>query len=305
LARRGRTSASPSRLSRNRNRFAAAALTDCRCPGEGSSSGQRARQAVMAQDERNRSLSTEANEIAPGRFSPPATRSVQSTDSVSRRVTECWRDVSLSPPTAPTRQVRDSTRRPLGLRYPAGTSRGPAAQGRPVKLQLRITVTPISRSRSSSAAEHFFGSPSCQNFCNASFSSCVRTASVSSVDGCVRMTDRARHPSGSSVGPTGASPWRHGRPRRTLVPPRIQKNFTEPWLPACRRQSPDGLRFGRSAITAAGDGDPASNSVQVVVAPVTVRGSPDRRRPSGKAARYVERLALLQDVIAGTRQLVR
>src|ERR1700738_3423215 len=76
-------------------------------------------------------------------------------------------------------------------------------------------------------------------------------------------------------------------------------------LPACRRQSPDGLRCGRSAVTAAGDGDPASNSVRLVAAPVTVPGSPDRRRPSGKAARYVERLALLQDVIAGARQLVR
>src|SRR6267378_4355370 len=72
-----------------------------------------------------------------------------------------------------------------------------------------------------------------------------------------------------------------------------------------RRQSPDGLRCGRSAVTTAGDGDPASNSVQLVAAPVAVRGSPDRRRLSSKAARYVERLALLQDVITGTRQLVR
>src|SRR5436309_16141114 len=72
-----------------------------------------------------------------------------------------------------------------------------------------------------------------------------------------------------------------------------------------RRQSPDGLRCGRSAVTAAGDGDPASNSVQLVATPVTVRGSPDRRRPSGEAARCVERLALLQDVVAGARQLVR
>lgn len=87
--------------------------------------------------------------------------------------------------------------------------------------------------------------------------------------------------------------------------PRIQKKFTEPWLPAGRRQSPDGLRCGRSAVTAAGDGDPASNSVQLVAAPITVRGSPDRRRPfQGKAARYVERLALLQDVVTGARQLV-
>jgi hypothetical protein len=100
------------------------------------------------------------------------------------------------------------------------------------------------------------------------------------------------------------APWRPGRPRRTLVPSRIQKSFTEPWLPVGRRQSPDGLRCGRSAVTTAGDGDPASNSVRLVAAPVTVRGSPDRRRLSGKAARYVERLALLQDVIAGARQLV-
>ena len=77
-------------------------------------------------------------------------------------------------------------------------------------------------------------------------------------------------------------PWRHGRPRRTLVPSRIQKSFTEPWLPVGRRQSPDGLRCGRSAVTAAGDGDPASNSVRLVAAPVTVRGSPDRRRLQAK-----------------------
>ena len=32
----------------------------------------------------------------------------------------------------------------------------------------------------------------------------VRTAPVSSVYGCVRITDRARHRSGSSIGPTGA-----------------------------------------------------------------------------------------------------
>src|SRR5260221_1521366 len=102
------------------------------------------------------------------------------------------------------------------------------------------------------------------------------------------------------------APWRHSRaPEERWYRSRIQKNFTEPWLPACRRQSPNGLRCGRSAVTAAGDGDPASNSVQLVAAPVTVRGSPDRRRPSGEAARCVERLALLQDVVAGARQLVR
>jgi hypothetical protein len=105
------------------------------------------------------------------------------------------------------------------------------------------------------------------------------------------MTDRARHHQDPAAARLGPVPWRHGRPRRTLVAPHIQKNFTEPWLPACRRQSPDGLRCGRSAVTAAGDGDPASNSVQLVAAPVTLPSSLDRRRPSGEGARYVERLA--------------
>src|ERR1700686_4941500 len=94
-------------------------------------------------------------------------------------------------------------------------------------------------------------------------------------------------------------------PEERWYRPVSKKSFTEPWLAAGRRQSPDGLQCGRSAVTAAGDGDPASNSVQLVAAPVTVRGSPDHRRLSGKAARYVERLAPLQNFIAGTRQLVR
>ena len=144
-------------------------------------------------------------------------------------------------------------------------------------------MPPISRSLVK-GANYFFGSANCQCLSFVPSSDRVRTAPVSSDYGCVCMTDRARHPSGSSIGPTGASPWRHGRPRRTLVPPRIQKNFAEPWLPACRRQSPDGLRCGRSAVTAAGDGDPASNSVQLVAAPVTVFGSPDRRRPQANSS---------------------
>lgn len=57
-------------------------------------------------------------------------------------------------------------------------------------------------------------------------------------------------------------------------------------------------------VATAGDDDPASNSVQMVVAPVTVRGSPDRRRPSGEAARYIEGLAFIQDVVADPRQPV-
>jgi hypothetical protein len=47
------------------------------------------------------------------------------------------------------------------------------------------------------------------------------------------------------------APWRHGRPRRTLVPHRIQEDCTVLWLPAGRHQSPGGLRCGRSAVIAA------------------------------------------------------
>lgn len=138
-----------------------------------------------------------------------------------------------------------------------------------------------------------------------SSSSGIRTALVSSVVAAnARLVAPDTHQDQARV-ERWPAPWRLCRPRRTLVAHRIQSNLTVPWLPACRRQSPDGLRCVRSAFTAAGDGDPASNSVRLVATPVTVHGSPDRRRPSGKAARYVERLALLEDVIAGPRQLVR
>ena len=67
-----------------------------------------------------------------------------------------------------------------------------------------ITVTPISRPFVK-GAEHFFGSASCQIHLAIFVSNCrVRTAPVSSIDGCVRVADRARHPSGSSSGPTEA-----------------------------------------------------------------------------------------------------
>jgi hypothetical protein len=90
-----------------------------------------------------------------------------------------------------------------------------------------------------------------------------------------------------------------------LVSRCIQKDFTEPWLPACRRQSPDGLGCGRSAVAAAGDSDPASNSVQLVVAPVTERGLPDRRRLPGKQRVTSNGLPSFQNVIAGAHRLVR
>ena len=165
-------------------------------------------------------------------------------------------------------------------------------------------MTPISRPFVKSA-EHFFWQPELPSLFPPSLPAIVfeprpflrlMAASASRI-----APDTHQDQASARVRP---SPWRQGRPRRTLVPSRIQKSFTEPWLPAGRRQSPDGLRCGRSAVTAAGDGDPASNSVQLVVAPVTVRGLSDRRRLSGEAARYVERLALLQNVIAGARQLV-
>lgn len=53
-------------------------------------------------------------------------------------------------------------------------------------------------------------------------------------------------------------------------------------------------------VTMAGEDDLASNSVQLVVAPVTVRGSPHRRRPSSEAAHYVERRALHMMTILDT-----
>jgi hypothetical protein len=74
------------------------ALTDRRCPA-------RARQAVMAQRERNRSRFDRATDDALGRFWPPAARSLESTGSLNGRAAGCWRDVSFSPPKAPTRHA--------------------------------------------------------------------------------------------------------------------------------------------------------------------------------------------------------
>jgi hypothetical protein len=67
----------------------------------------------------------------------------------------------------------------------------------------RITVTPISRPVVKMPS-NFFGSASCQRLSLVASSCRARTAPVSSVDGCVRITDRARHPSGSSIGPSEA-----------------------------------------------------------------------------------------------------
>ena len=71
---------------------------------------------------------------------------------------------------------------------------------------------------------------------------------------------------------------------------------TNPWL---ARVAGDPL------VLQIGDGGPASHSDQMAVAPVPKSGLAGRRRYSCKAARHVKRFALLQNVEAGTRQLVR
>jgi hypothetical protein len=101
----------------------------------------------MAQYERTAPLSTEQpNSHLAGfrRRQREGSHALDSTGSVRGRAAGCWRDVSFSPP--PARQVRDSTRRSLGLRYPAGTSCGPAAQARAVELDRhrRLALAAIS-----------------------------------------------------------------------------------------------------------------------------------------------------------------
>src|SRR3977135_489923 len=68
---------------------------------------------------------------------------------------------------------------------------------------MLITVTPISRPVVKMPSK-FFWQRELPSLSLVSSSDRVRTAPVSSVDGCVRITDRARHPSGSSSGPTEA-----------------------------------------------------------------------------------------------------
>jgi hypothetical protein len=133
----------------------------------------------------------------------------------------------------------------------------------------RITVTPISRPLVK-GREYFFGGASRQ-FCHWLLQAAVfeprpflRFVAVYE-----RRIAPDTHQDQARVRRWPA-PRRRCRSRRTLVARRIQSNLTVPWLPACRRQSPDGLRCVRSAFTAAGDGDPASNSVQLAATPVTV-----------------------------------
>jgi len=71
---------------------------------------------------------------------------------------------------------------------------------------------------------------------------------------------------------------------------------TNPWL-ACIAGDPLVLQIG--------DGDTASHSDQMAVAPVPRSGLAGRRPYSCEAARHVKRFALLQNVEASPHQLVR
>ena len=156
--------------------------------------------------------------------------------------------------------------------------------------------------------EYFFGGARPPMLSLASSSSSIRTASVSSV--LWLRTKRAE--SRQTAIRIKHQPDRGRRPGGFAAPEErwyrtVSKKMADPWLPTWRRQSPDSLRCVRSAFAAAGDGDPASNSVQLAATPVTVPGSPGSSSVGqAKAARsHRTRLALLQDVIAGARQLVR
>jgi hypothetical protein len=61
-------------------------------------------------------------------------------------------------------------------------------------------------------------------------------------------------------------------PQKNIGTPPHPKEFHRTVVAGVPAQSLDCFRCGRSALTAVGDGDPASNSVQLVAAPVTVRG---------------------------------
>jgi hypothetical protein len=118
-----------------------------------------------------------------------------------------------------------------------------------------VTVTPISRPVVKGKTS-FFGSASCQSLSFVSSSSRVRTAPVSSVDGCVRMTDRARHPSGSSSGPS------EGLRLGGMAAPE------ERWYPTTsKRVSQNGgcRRAGANLRMACGAGDPLSRQLVTAI----------------------------------------
>ena len=173
----------------------------------------------------------------------------------------------------------------------------------------KLLATPISRSMSSEQTNTWRRQPPCINF----FSRLqLLTASVSSIHGCdeSRQTPRRKSSWGTPIGikraamkrPVALAAW----------PP--QKNVGAEPCPmgssqtrGCRRLGADpwlARVAGDPLLPQIGDGDLASHSDQMAVAPVPKSGLAGRRRDSCEAARHVKRFALLQNVEARPRQLV-
>jgi hypothetical protein len=122
----------------------------------------------------------------------------------------------------------------------------------------------------------------------------------------VAATNRARHPSGSSERRYDClSPWRPRRPRRTLVPQRVQwanHSFVvaDVLAPIHGWLTLRAIRLYCKSVTA------TRHPIQFngwCSSPLI--GLAARRRNSCKAARHVKRFALLQNVEARPCQLVR
>jgi len=121
----------------------------------------------------------------------------------------------------------------------------------------------------------------------------------------VAATNRARHPCGSSDQPDyGLRPDGLCRPRRTLVPLRVQWVNHRPVAAGLPVPIPGWLTLRAIRFCCSGDGKLASNSDQLALIPVPNSGSPVPSN-SCEAARHIERLTVLQDVITRPRQLVR
>ncbi len=117
------------------------------------------------------------------------------------------------------------------------------------RLRPGVTVTPISRPRVKGRAEFFWRrQPPIASF--------LLLPSAAGLESRPFLHDWLRthaiapdtHEDQALVEPCGCpSPWRLGRPRRTLVPRRVQEISQFPWLSASQLQSPAGSRRGRSA----------------------------------------------------------
>ena len=115
--------------------------------------------------------------------------------------------------------------------------------------RLWVPVTPISRPRVKGRAEFFWRrQPPIASF--------LFLPSAAGLKSRPFLHDWLRthaiapdtHEDQALVEPCGfPSPWRLGRPRRTLVPRRVQEICQFPWLSASQLQSPAGWRRGRSA----------------------------------------------------------